>query len=826
EDILTERTFVYQTDVGSEADVPVFSVYVDAIFRGVDANLVQLKCAMLIDDDLVSVIDEGAGILDVRTVTSESVRLESDRDIFLGIDSDFHIAEGLWLRVASDLDGNGVQNCRYYPYVSRECPEPEPTPTPTPTPTPAEEVVDIRGEVVEANGMGQLRAVGSAGEYANTHTWNPYNFAAFYYDQDNDAGSEALILDLTGSDNRSIRERGLVYTTTPLPQTYAIIDDGVVDSLGTVNGSPVTRYFIEGWMAEKYVAISTGGSTTPHGNKISKMLVEFDSSDKKTLSEGEAWGIGGGFTLTAQQIDLEGNKVWLTLSRDGKELDSEVIDAGDSGGRVYMYTEDLSGVEDVVVFSCYVDAVFRGTDSNIMQLKHVFLIDNDVIEVCAGEIYGDMEVTTASASGITLKNDCKIDISRDGDCNIEIMDDMFFRVAESDTVRFYPCKAYTEAGEYEVRGTVVAANDSSWIYPVGAISNIGTGYTWNSYNFGAFHYDLDNDLLTEQLTIEELHRHGNRTIAKDKLVYSTTPVPQTYAIIDGGVADSPGMVNGNPVTRYFIEGWMGDEYVAISTGGSTTPYGNKLSRLLVEFEGSDKKTLIVGEAWDIGNGFALTASKIDPECVRVWLTLSKDGRNIDNSVIDTSAIGDRRYMYTEDISGVKDVVVFSCYVSAIFKGTDSSVVQLNYVFLIDNDILEIHTGDTYGVMEAAAAGISGITLKNDRSIDLSKNSDAEIMRDLFFRVADNNTVRLYPYAERHVIRETVPPTPTPAPQPTPHPTPTPVEVIPAIDSDRDGVPDAWDEEPDTLAGYRTDSEGRGQRWGDMDGDGKLTSVDA
>jgi hypothetical protein len=50
--------------------------------------------------------------------------------------------------------------------------------------------------------------------------------------------------------------------------------------------------------------------------------------------------------------------------------------------------------------------------------------------------------------------------------------------------------------------------------------------------------------------------------------------------------------------------------------------------------------------------------------------------------------------------------------------------------------------------------------------------------------------------------------------------------IPAKDSDRDGVPDAWDKEPDTPDGYRTDSEGRGQRWGDMDGDGKLTSVDA
>ncbi|MCK5108940.1 MAG: hypothetical protein KAR25_04555, partial [Methanosarcinales archaeon] len=46
------------------------------------------------------------------------------------------------------------------------------------------------------------------------------------------------------------------------------------------------------------------------------------------------------------------------------------------------------------------------------------------------------------------------------------------------------------------------------------------------------------------------------------------------------------------------------------------------------------------------------------------------------------------------------------------------------------------------------------------------------------------------------------------------------------DTDGDGVPDAWDEEPDTPAGYRTDSEGRGQRWGDMNGDGRLTSVDA
>ena len=46
------------------------------------------------------------------------------------------------------------------------------------------------------------------------------------------------------------------------------------------------------------------------------------------------------------------------------------------------------------------------------------------------------------------------------------------------------------------------------------------------------------------------------------------------------------------------------------------------------------------------------------------------------------------------------------------------------------------------------------------------------------------------------------------------------------DSDSDGVPDYWDDEPDTPSGYLTDSEGRGYRIGDVNRDGDLTSVDA
>nr|QNO46606.1 hypothetical protein OEAKOMNL_00007 [Methanosarcinales archaeon ANME-2c ERB4] len=89
----------------------------------------------------------------------------------------------------------------------------------------------------------------------------------------------------------------------------------------------------------------------------------------KTLATGEVWNIGGGFALTPLQIDVDGCKVWLSFTKDGAEYDSHVLSVGDAR----TFTDYKN--EDVPVILCYVVGVFRGVESNLVQIKYVLFGD-------------------------------------------------------------------------------------------------------------------------------------------------------------------------------------------------------------------------------------------------------------------------------------------------------------------------------------------------------------------------------------------------------------------------------------------------------------------
>ena len=231
----------------------------------------------------------------------------------------------------------------------------------------------------------------------------------------------------------------------------------------------------------------------------------------------------------------------------------------------------------------------------------------------------------------------------------------------------------TSVNTVEVRGTIaeldaanptIAASTTAPLYVATDVDPTTAGnqpgFQWDYSSFAGFWYDPDNDLQTETLAIlanerdapmwDTLKYPNDREIGEGSLVYKTHPVFQEYEMhedipdtsrttqtdmeedYDGdGIGDAVSQDlldrdiglcvesgNSGGDCGYFIEGWMGEKYVAIDGNA------DKLCKLLLEFENDDKKILHVGEKWDLGGGFALKILSIDDYGNKVMLQLSKN----------------------------------------------------------------------------------------------------------------------------------------------------------------------------------------------------------
>jgi S-layer protein (TIGR01567 family) len=308
--------------------------------------------------------------------------------------------------------------------------------------------VEIRGSVVSFPG--------SLSDFT-PRLWDASNFAGFWYDLKDNLKTERLqVLSVNNRiiDGTSGSEQ-LVYTTTKTFKTLKVVENGRISGTDSdilkINASGTGAYSILGWQGVPYIAVKG------NAKKLASLVIEQGnaSSDKKTLAVGEPWDIGNGWTLTAQSINATASprQVHLNLSKNGIYLDGAFI----AQGNVYVYTEaSFAGESDVPLFITYVDSVFAGATNDMVQLRYTWAISTSVTEIKSGDVYGNMEVTSAGSDTLVLKNkDKSVDLAQGG--TIDILGDMKFRVADSSTdLRYYPMVVRTAPGTYEVRGSVVS----------------------------------------------------------------------------------------------------------------------------------------------------------------------------------------------------------------------------------------------------------------------------------------------------------------------------------------------------------------------------------
>ncbi|WP_292381214.1 S-layer protein domain-containing protein [Methanosarcina sp. UBA289] len=147
-----------------------------------------------------------------------------------------------------------------------------------------------------------------------------------------------------------------------------------------------THYKCSTWSNDEYPVIDLfGEKNVPlvanydpiwqcHINKLARLVL--DSNATYTLKAGEKLDLGQGYALEVKQIDIDGMKVWLEFTKDGKYVADQILSVNTDSNKTWTVALDnVQGENNIVVMKVYVNQLFAGAVDNIVRIDGIWLID-------------------------------------------------------------------------------------------------------------------------------------------------------------------------------------------------------------------------------------------------------------------------------------------------------------------------------------------------------------------------------------------------------------------------------------------------------------------
>ena len=383
ETILSEgSTFTYKKDLGSVEDIPIIVIHVDTIFRGMETGTINIDGIFQISEDHINVEDgENFGLMEIKTVDSDKIIMTNPNNVSLRKGKTFNLMGKINIKVG-DCD-----TLRFTPTVDTSEPG----------------IYQLRGTVTEES----------------NYTWTPLNFEALLYDMDGGEYNETL--ELIDLDGRSMDRGHLSYLTAPINISFKYNGWDDYESIG--------------FMGEKYFAgykdnsIESKAVSLMDKGYLGKILI--DEDEKHTLYVGNSLPLADGYSFRIDEISQDGDSIMVALLRDGEEIRSDII----NDDSTYTYTKEIDD-EDISMIAIHIDKNFRGMETTPILVNGIFQISENFREIKEGDSYGKMVINSVTENQIEMTNNESIILSK-GD-TINIMGDFKIKVADSNTVRFYP----------------------------------------------------------------------------------------------------------------------------------------------------------------------------------------------------------------------------------------------------------------------------------------------------------------------------------------------------------------------------------------------------
>jgi S-layer protein (TIGR01567 family) len=377
-------TYSYSKKVGSINNLPIIVLHIRTVFMGTTDNMVQIDGIFQISESYTSVNqNNNYGIMEIKTVGDSGITMQNDNSFSLSPGSTIDIMGDMKFIVA-----NNDSVLRFAPMVKK---------------------------------TGEYEVRGTISNNETESVWTPLSFEGFYYNIDEDIGTESLKITRSG---RSIGVDNLEYSTSSAPVSHKY--------------SALGKYNVIGFMAEKYFAgyevglISDKVISTMGKNQLHKVLIDDDT--QRVIYAGSTLTLNDGYVIKIKDVNMGAGsaEVWLSVLKDG----NEVGDGIKSNGEVFTYAKDVGTVKELPIIALRIQSIFRGKEATAAFVRGTFQISESYTTVKQGDDFDKMEVKTVSANTITMKNPSAV--SLDPGSSDTLMGDMRLKVADSTDIRYYP----------------------------------------------------------------------------------------------------------------------------------------------------------------------------------------------------------------------------------------------------------------------------------------------------------------------------------------------------------------------------------------------------
>ena len=291
-----------------------------------------------------------------------------------------------------------------------------------------------------------------------TFEWYVSNFPGFYYDIDDNLGTEKITMTITDG-NVLAEDTGILYRTEAQANDFDFEDWG--------------EYMTIGFLAEEYFAAYVDGShlagesydsNLMKDEQLSKVLIDDDSS--KTFTSGTPLKLNDGYALEISNVDSNTGRVYVRLMKNGAVVHSAVIEPSKYGAtlkdKTYVYKKDMGDTEKIVIIAVHFKNAFRGADTDLATVDGIWQISDTPTSIKEDTEYDKMAIQTvdADAMRITMNNeDNKITLTKKRD--VSLMENIRIKTADQDDqpLRFYIYK------EMKIEGDDVAVTPAPVVAP-------------------------------------------------------------------------------------------------------------------------------------------------------------------------------------------------------------------------------------------------------------------------------------------------------------------------------------------------------------------------